>query len=230
MQRRHLTWKLIYCVCQIHSNCFPIRNCPLVQIVDFLLFAVYLKPSHGCLDSYLFFLDRKKMHMWRECTAELLINRKRFLRHLSRSFFLQRAPFKRLSGRTRKRRYHIWYFCCGIWIFLWKIPSFIISYHIWYICCGIWIFCGLVRGEKKPSYAPRMAPITMYELCFFWRKERNSFPLESCQIASWTHVAKESSWVISINRKYIFTLDPFLATPLCNAWMNAADSYSVTGC
>ena len=117
--QRHITWKLINYVCQIHSNCFPIRKCPLVQIVDFLLFAVSLKPSHGCLESYLFFSWLEKdAYMWREFTAELLKNGKRFLRHLSRSFFLQEAPFKRLSGRTRKRMYHIWYICCGIWIFL----------------------------------------------------------------------------------------------------------------
>ena len=69
----------------------------------------------------------------------------------------------------------------------------------------------------------------------FWREERKKFPSECCQIASWTHVAKESSWAISINRKYIFTLDPnsFLPAPLCSAWMNVVahpDSYSVAGC
>ena len=66
----------------------------------------------------------------------------------------------------------------------------------------------------------------------FWREERKFFPSECCQIASWTHVAKESSWAISINRKYILTLHPnsFLPAPLCSAWMNVADSYSVAGC
>ena len=66
IMQRHFTWKLINCVCQVHSNCFPIRKCLLVQIVDFLLFAVSLKPSHGCLESYLFFLDWKKMHIYVE--------------------------------------------------------------------------------------------------------------------------------------------------------------------
>ena len=142
--------------------------------------------------------------MWREFTAELLKNGKRFLRHLSRSFFLQGAPFKRLSGRTRKR-----------------------MYHIWYICCGIWIFLG---WEKYSLYAPRMAPThtILDELCFLERRKKN-FPSECCQIASWTHVAKESCWAISINRKYILTLDPnsfFASSSLqcvdercCSSWL-----------
>ena len=144
----------------------------------------------------------KDAYMWREFTAELLKNGKRFLRHLSRSFFLQEAPFKRLSGRTRKRMYHIWYICCGIWIFfgLGKIPS---------LCA------------QDGTYPHQWMSF------FFWREERNSFPSESCQIASWTHVAKESSWAISINRKYILTLDPnFFCSSLqcvdercCSSWL-----------
>ena len=62
----------------------------------------------------------------------------------------------------------------------------------------------------------------------FWREERKKFPSECCQIASWTHVAKESSWAISINRKYILTLDPnfFASSSLqcvdercCSSWL-----------
>ena len=60
--QRHFTWKLINCVCQIHSNCFPIRKCPLVHIVYFLLFAVSLKTSYRWYHTF-FFLDWKKMHI-----------------------------------------------------------------------------------------------------------------------------------------------------------------------
>ena len=37
---------------------------------------------------------------------------------------------------------------------------------------GSGFFVAWSGVKKKPSYAPRMAPITMYELCFFLEKRK----------------------------------------------------------
>ena len=63
--QRHFTWKLINCVCQIHSNCFPIRKCPLVHIVYFLLFAVSLKTSYRWYHTFFFLIGKRCIYVER---------------------------------------------------------------------------------------------------------------------------------------------------------------------